>query len=96
VPQNQSPPPSRDAVVAYNARLGVALFVVYLLLYVGFIYLNAFSRQTMAADAAGGVNVAVLYGFGLIVAAFVLSVMYMLLCRRETPPTSSGAEEGRK
>jgi len=99
VPPSQSPPPpsapsSREAVVAFNARLGVALFAVYLLLYVGFIYLNAFSRQTMAADAVGGVNVAVLYGFGLIVAAFALAIVYMLLCHREEPPTSSSSSDG--
>ena len=30
-----------------------------------------------------GVNLAVVYGFGLIVAALVLALVYMLLCRAE-------------
>jgi uncharacterized membrane protein (DUF485 family) len=76
-----SGPGPRDGVVVYNARLGVVLFFFYLLLYVGFIYLNAFDRERMAADAVGGVNLAVIYGFGLIVAAFVLAIVYMILCR---------------
>jgi uncharacterized membrane protein (DUF485 family) len=71
----------RDAVVAYNARLGVVVFLLYLVIYIGFIYLNAFDRQRMAADAIGGVNLAVIYGFGLIIAAFVLAIVYLMLCR---------------
>lgn len=87
---------ARDAVVAFNARLGVVLFLLYLLLYVAFIYLNAFRRDTMAADAVGGVNLAVVYGLGLIIAAFVLAIVYMALCRRESPvaPGTASAEVG--
>jgi uncharacterized membrane protein (DUF485 family) len=93
VPASQPGPTTRDAVVAFNARLGVVLFLLYLLFYTGFIYLNAFQRERMAADALGGVNLAVVYGFGLIIAAFVLAIVYMVLCRRAS---ESGVEEGGK
>ena len=67
----------------YNARVGLVLFAVYLALYGGFIYLSAFRREVMARPSVGGVNLAIVYGFGLIAAAFVLAVVYMFLCRPE-------------
>jgi uncharacterized membrane protein (DUF485 family) len=83
-----------SSAVAYNARLGVVLFLIYLLLYVGFIYLSAFQRERMAAEIIGRVNLAVVYGLGLIVAAFVMALLYMVLCRRE-PAQSEPGEDGR-
>ena len=85
----------------FNARIGLVLFFVYLALYGGFIYLSAFKREVMARPSVGGVNLAVVYGFGLIIAAFVLAVVYMFLCRPEPPEApdegngNGGAEGGR-
>ena len=64
-----------------NSRIGLTLFAVYLLLYGGFVLINTFSPATMEATPVQGINVAVLYGFGLILAAFVLALLYGLLCR---------------
>ena len=68
---------------SYNARLGLWLFALYLALYAAFVYLSAFRNDLMARPVLGGVNLAVVYGFGLIFAAFVLAVLYMVLCRDE-------------
>jgi uncharacterized membrane protein (DUF485 family) len=54
---------------------------VYVALYGGFMGLNVFRPQWMAATA-GGVNIAILYGFGLIAAAMALALMYAKLCGR--------------
>jgi len=70
-----------------NARLGLILFVIYLILYGVFVFLNAFSAGTMEATPVAGVNVAILYGFGLIVAALVLALIYGWLCRDEETPS---------
>jgi uncharacterized membrane protein (DUF485 family) len=67
----------------YNARVGLLLFAVYLVLYGGFIYLSAFRREVMARPSLGGMNFAIVYGFALIIAAFVLAVVYMFLCKPE-------------
>ena len=68
-----------------NARIGMVLFVVYLALYGGFVLLNAFSPQTMEATPLGGpftgVNLAILFGFGLILVAIVMSLLYGFLCK---------------
>lgn len=63
------------------SRLGLVLFAVYLLLYGGFMLLNAFAPNLMEATPLWGVNLAVLYGFGLIIAAIVLAVVYGWLSR---------------
>jgi uncharacterized membrane protein (DUF485 family) len=83
------PEKENAADVQRNARLGLALFFVYLLLYGGFMGLSAFSLDTMRSTPFGGVNLAILYGFGLIVGAFVLAMVYMVLCK------SSSASENK-
>src|SRR5687767_3847674 len=67
--------------VARNARIGLWLFALYLLLYGGFMVLNAFFRKQMEAPVLGGVNLAVTYGLVLIVGAFLLALVYMFLVR---------------
>ena len=70
------------AVVAYNTRIGVVLFFVYVAFYGGFMALSAFRPELMSKPFAGGANLAVVYGFALIVAALVLALIYMRLCRK--------------
>jgi len=69
------------AISARNSRYGLWLFGLYLILYGGFMGLAAFEPQLMAKAPFGGVNLAILYGFGLIVAARVFALLYMVLCR---------------
>jgi uncharacterized membrane protein (DUF485 family) len=68
-------------IAARNSRYGLALFSVYLLLYGGFVLLNAFAPAQMERTPISGVNLAILYGFGLIAAALVLALIYGWLCR---------------
>lgn len=71
-----------------NARLGLQLFAVYLVLYGGFVLLNAFAPQTMEITPVGGINLAILYGFGLIIAALVLALIYGAICKGEDAPAT--------
>ena len=64
-----------------NSRIGLVLFGIYLLLYGGFVFLNAFSPESMEAIPLAGVNLAIVFGFGLILVAFVLALVYGFLCR---------------
>ena len=66
-----------------NARVGFVLFVVYSLFYGGFVFLNAFAADVMEMTPIAGVNLAILYGIGLIVAALVLALVYGFLCREQ-------------
>ena len=65
-----------------NARVGMVLFVIYVIFYAGFVAICAFSFKTMQTEV-GGVNLAIIYGFGLIFLALLLAVVYMLICRHD-------------
>ncbi len=73
----------------FNARLGMILFVVYLVLYAGFVLINAFNADLMEVTVYSGLNLAIVYGFGLIVAALVLALIYGLACRSDPMDDSS-------
>lgn len=72
-----------------NARIGLRLFWVYLLVYGGFVLTNAFYPDAMEATPFGGLNVALLSGVGLIVFALVLALVYGVLAKADEP----GAEQ---
>ncbi|MCE9631458.1 MAG: DUF485 domain-containing protein [Planctomycetia bacterium] len=61
------------------SRLGLALFWVYVLLYGGFMGLVLARPDLLSLRPFGGVNLAIVYGMGLIAAAFMLAVIYMVL-----------------
>lgn len=65
-----------------NRRIGLWLFALYCTAYAIFMVLSAFYPATMAIRIGGRVNLAVTYGFGLIVAAFALALLYLALCKR--------------
>src|SRR5690349_18372524 len=82
-----SHPDHHPETISRNARNGLILFGVYVVLYVGFMLLNTFAAERMQKPALFGVNLAIVYGVGLIVAALLLALVYMFLCRpRDTTP----------
>ena len=74
-----------------NARIGLVLFAAYLVLYGGFVFINAFAPGMMESTPVAGVNLAILYGFGLIIAAFVMAMIYGVLCSPEDASTDSSS-----
>ena len=82
--------------VSRNARVGLVLFAVYCVLYGGFMVMNAFFPERMGQAPFGGVNLAVMYGLLLIVAAFLLAVLYMFLVRRRAGDSRAPGAEGER
>lgn len=76
-----------------TSRLGFVLFAAYLVLYGGFVGVVAFSPRTMEAIPFAGVNLAVVWGFGLIVAAIGMSLAYGVLSGRG-PSGGDGPRKG--
>jgi uncharacterized membrane protein (DUF485 family) len=76
-------------MIERNARIGLWLCGLYVVFYGGFVLLNALSPSTMERTPWLGVNLAIWYGFGLILAAIALSLLYGVLCRtrRESSAT---------
>ena len=93
---HQLPEDTQDAATsARNARYGLVLFAIYLLLYGAFVFVSAFAPQAMEQTPLAGVNLAVLSGLGLILAAFVLAILYGWLCRRQADSDRHDAGEGK-
>ena len=66
------------AATVRASRTGLALFWIYVLLYGGFMGLVPVRPDLLALRPFGGVNLAILAGLGLIVAAFGLALISML------------------
>ncbi|MCA9066387.1 MAG: DUF485 domain-containing protein [Planctomycetaceae bacterium] len=75
-----------------NARIGLILFTVYLVFYGGFVLINAVSPATMESTPVAGLNLAILYGFGLIILALVLSAIYGWVCRETSGNQPNGKD----
>lgn len=75
-------PSGHDPSSPYKMKLGARLFVVYAAVYAGFVALNVLSPATMEKQILLGLNVAVVYGFGLIVFALALALLYNRRCNR--------------
>ena len=80
-PHAHDHPDNHPETVSRNARNGLILFAVYVVLYGGFMLLNAFSPERMQQPFLAGVNLAIVYGMGLILAALLLALVYMWLGR---------------
>lgn len=76
-------PDTANSQRQFNTRLGLILFAVYLVLYLGFVLINAFAADLMDTTVVAGLNLAIVYGFALIVFALVLAMIYGLMCRAE-------------
>lgn len=61
-----------------KSRLGLSLFIVYVLMYGGFMGLVLGRPDLLSWRPFGGVNLAIASGMGLIAAAFVLAFVYMV------------------
>jgi len=67
-----------DGSDATTSRLGLVLFWIYVLLYGGFMGLVLVRPDLLSWRPLGGVNLAIASGMGLIAAAFILAVLYMV------------------
>ena len=84
-PGSENEPPEDPAIQARNARLGLQLFGIYGVIYGLYVVVGAFLPGIMKASLAG-VNVATVWGFMLIILAFVMAVVYGRLCYRPIAP----------
>ena len=83
----------RDLASAYKTRLGVWMFILYALVYAGFVAINLIAPRMMEATVLAGLNLAVVYGFDLIFFALFLALIYNALCMREEKRIEPGEEK---
>ena len=65
-----------------KAKLGIRYFFFYLVFYAGFVFIGVFNYELLSIEVAGGVNLAVFYGIGLIIFAVLLGIFYNNSCSR--------------
>ena len=78
-----------DHASAYKMKLGVRMFIIYALTYAGFVFINLARPVLMERKVLLGMNLAVVYGFGLIVLALVMALIYNALCARREKAAQS-------
>ncbi len=70
------------------------MFIFYCLIYGGFVSLNVIDEgRSMQAQVGFGLNLAVVYGMGLIVIALLLALVYNHLCTRKERELSGAVTE---
>ena len=69
-----------DNASGIKSRIGFVLFVFYGLVYAGFVVINTLSPKSMSRTIIFDLNLAVVYGFGLIFLAIVMGLIYNAVC----------------
>ena len=82
----------KDPAFAFKRRLGVILFAAYGVVYAGFVLVNLVTPGLMGRVALAGLNVAVVYGFGLILLALIMALIYTAVCSRREAALAGGKE----
>jgi uncharacterized membrane protein (DUF485 family) len=84
----------KDSATPYKMRLGVWMFLAYFVVYSGFVAINVIKPVMMESVVLFGLNLAVVYGFGLIIVALVLALIYNRLCGKKEKEFTSEIEKG--
>jgi uncharacterized membrane protein (DUF485 family) len=71
-----------DQSADYKKRLGLIMLAVYTAVYLAFILINVIKPKVMGTIIVGGLNLAIIYGFALIIIALVLALAYNWACTR--------------
>ena len=87
-------PSGKDPASEYKKRIGVVMFIVYSVVYAGFVLINVVSPLTMDNIVFLGLNLAVVYGFGLIAFALILALIYNHLCGLKEAELAKKKNEG--
>ncbi len=75
-------PQQEDKAAERKSRLGLKLFFVYAIIYAGFVFIGVTKPSLMGIRVIFGLNLAIVYGFGLIIIAIVMGFLYHLACSK--------------
>ena len=83
-----------DHAVAYKTKLGLRMFAIYGLVYAGFVLINIIKPVLMESIIIFGLNLAVVYGFGLIILALIMALIYNHMCVKQEKLLNYDESEG--
>ncbi len=69
-----------DKASAKKAKLGVWLFILYTIVYAIFVAIGVLNYEAMGKIVLGNQNLAVVFGFGLIILAIIMGLIYNWIC----------------
>jgi len=69
-----------DKATGKKAKLGVILFIIYAAIYAVFVIIGLLYTGLLSTKIIFGLNLAVVYGVGLIILAMVMGFFYSLIC----------------
>ncbi|MFN0292707.1 DUF485 domain-containing protein [Pedobacter helvus] len=72
----------KEIVTQQKSKLGVRLFFIYLICYAGFVALGVFNYELLSTTVFSGLNLAIVYGIGLIVFAVIMGIIYNYYCTK--------------
>lgn len=70
-----------DKSEGFKTKLGLIMVAIYTVVYFTFIIIAVSNPQLMAKDV-GGLNLAITYGFGIIILAIIQALIYNFACSR--------------
>lgn len=82
-----------DAASTYKTQVGLILFLIYGAVYASFVVINTFNPTAMGQIVFAGLNLAIVYGFGLIILAIVMGLIYNVICTRAEDRMNSPEED---
>jgi len=82
------------AVSLYKTKLGLRFFAVYGIVFAGFVLINTFAPKLMKVKIVFGLNLAVVYGFSLILIAIIMGLLYNAFCTKKENEVLSGKSAG--
>lgn len=85
--------PESEKSQRFKTKLGLIMFAIYTPIYFAFIIICVVKPQFMATEV-GSLNVAVTYGFGLIVLAIIQALIYNRICSKREA-ADGGHEKGK-
>ena len=82
----------KDAASEWKAKLGIKLFWLYSIIYMGFVGIAVFAPEKMKTPVLAGTNLAIIYGMGLIIFAILLGLVYNYVCTKKEDEMNSAKE----
>ena len=88
----------KDPASEFKKKVGIRMFIGYAAVYAGFIIINTVTPKLMGKQIVFGLNLAVTYGFGLIILAIIAGLIYNFICTKKEDELAAleGNEEAGK
>ena len=84
-----------DKSEGFKTKLGLIMVAFFTIVYFAFIILAVTNPQAMANDV-GSLNVAVVYGFGIIILAIIQALIYNFVCSRHEKSNGDSGHDKRE